>query len=1040
MYTVWDGKTYKEPQKDANGAYLVSSAPEYAWLSRYSNTGSRATASVEGTIEIVADIDLGGYTISAIAVNNNSLTVNGNGHCIKNASVVSGGNDNGTEQASLFFGSTGTTLTIKDLNVDNLVVKAKKEAYDVSGYAAAIVAYSQTTLTLENVHVTNSTMYATQTLGALVGMVEGANKAVIKNCSADGIILNNYEVEGESGNTGGLIGKVAGAATLEMENTAIKNSVINAFILRGDQARTVSKYIGNYVGGANGSITIKDGSIDNVTLNVAEGSVEGQSCIYGDFLGGWRSAGGTVTINGAEITKENNIVDDATKFATAIANAQDGDVIPVKGTIATTELKANGKSIIIQGMSDDATIDITSDDKHSDCGGNITFKNLTIKMASDRNHYDVGLHNQGGTHVYDDCKFEGIATAWGDCTYNNCEFTNETTGKYAAWVYDGTVVYNNCTFTGVNRAAKVFNENANSNLNVTYNNCTFKATTPDSRASSNKAAVEVDVTNNTNVATIVTINNPTIENMGVGEHYGNSEYFNLEHSQKGNGIVTVDGETYAVVCQEAAIKSALAMNSNNITMMLCGNASLSNGTSANWGGAATQTVKIGSVSPDNSEKWTLTLSNSYRDYIKTLGAKVVMESIKLASSEDKNGSHWHDYAPKFNCDVEMNSVDMLNSFCFEKNAVLNDVTVTCDWPTSVYGMWITAGANVTIDGLTLNAQRGIKIADEDAPEQIAILKISDAIFTTEKKAAILATTAYGADITLSNINIENVKADKENVVWVDEERADYFDLVTVTGGSKLLEGEVYITDGLTKREDKNVFRVSNANGLAKLNEMMADKSAGRDAVVNLTADIDFTGKTWTPVDSHADSNFEIAEINGNNHTISNLTINGQAMFTRFAGSGDVVIKDVTFDYATVNSTTLNTSILTVQSYQNVLLDNVDVKNSTITGTYKVAPLIATVYDEKETTVTATLKNCDVENVTVKSTQYDFCTAGMVAFVYEGNNDKIEFENCTVKDVKLMAKPNGYASHAAIYVNDADTDDCFNEAEGVTVTNVTFEAL
>jgi hypothetical protein len=164
------------------------------------------------------------------------------------------------------------------------------------------------------------------------------------------------------------------------------------------------------------------------------------------------------------------------------------------------------------------------------------------------------------------------------------------------------------------------------------------------------------------------------------------------------------------------------------------------------------------------------------------------------------------------------------------------------------------------------------------------------------------------------------------------------------------------------------------------------------------------------------------------------------MFRRFAGSGDVVVKDITFDGATVNSNNLNTSLLTVQTYQNVLLDNVDVKNSTFTGTYKVAPLLATVYNESPTTITATLKNCDVENCSVKCTSYDFCTAGMVAFVYEGDNDRILFENCTVKDVQLYAKPNGYASHAAIYVNDADTDDCFNEASGVTVTNVTFTAL
>jgi hypothetical protein len=40
-------------------------------------------------------------------------------------------------------------------------------------------------------------------------------------------------------------------------------------------------------------------------------------------------------------------------------------------------------------------------------------------------------------------------------------------------------------------------------------------------------------------------------------------------------------------------------------------------------------------------------------------------------------------------------------------------------------------------------------------------------------------------------------------------------------------------------------------------------------------------------------------------------------------------------------------------------------------------------------------------------------------------------------VKLYA-PASYSSHAWVYVNDADTDDCFNNVEGVTVTGCTFE--
>ena len=66
----------------------------------------------------------------------------------------------------------------------------------------------------------------------------------------------------------------------------------------------------------------------------------------------------------------------------------------------------------------------------------------------------------------------------------------------------------------------------------------------------------------------------------------------------------------------------------------------------------------------------------------------------------------------------------------------------------------------------------------------------------------------------------------------------------MTGGSKWLEGDELIVDGLIKSK-KGAYKVSNANGLATLNQMMADKTVGRDVVVNLTADINFEGKTWT---------------------------------------------------------------------------------------------------------------------------------------------------------------------------------------------------
>ena len=290
-----------------------------------------------------------------------------------------------------------------------------------------------------------------------------------------------------------------------------------------------------------------------------------------------------------------------------------------------------------------------------------------------------------------------------------------------------------------------------------------------------------------------------------------------------------------------------------------------------------------------------------------------------------------------------------------------------------------------------------------------------------------------------NVKCDGVKASFINCKYEDE--SNIYKLVR-NGGNYDAEisfnsEEVIVYNGLLKKNLE--YYVSNSAGLERLNGMFYEKTAGQGVCVTLLSDIDYSEKEWTMVDSHADTKFYLSEIDGQGHTISNLTIKGQAMFSRFAGFGDVTIKNLKFDNANVNSNgKINTSILTVQSYQNILLDNVDVVNSMISGGYKVAPLIATVYNENPSkTITATLKNCDVIDVEVTATLYDFCTTGMVAFVYAADNDAISFENCTISNVKLYAPDDSYKAHAAIYTTGSES--LYNEADGVTVTNVTFEA-
>lgn len=291
----------------------------------------------------------------------------------------------------------------------------------------------------------------------------------------------------------------------------------------------------------------------------------------------------------------------------------------------------------------------------------------------------------------------------------------------------------------------------------------------------------------------------------------------------------------------------------------------------------------------------------------------------------------------------------------------------------------------------------------------------------------------GEDVSIFHDDVFVAAATVDAEGYVSYE-ALHFCEVSVEAGS---DYEI-VADGLFK--NGLTYYVNNANGLKALNDLLANRTAGQGITVELLADIDFTGYVWATVDSHVDFKCYVSAIHGNGCTISNMTIDGQAMFSRFAGAGNVEITNLTFDNATVATTGINASILTVQTYQNLLLDNVDVKNSSITGAYKVAPLIGTVYNENSSTITATLKNCDVANTVVTSTQYDFFTCGMVSFVYTTDNDVIEYENCSITDVQLRSVGGGYNYHANIHYTSADTDDQINEHPGVTVTNVTFEKL
>ncbi len=201
------------------------------------------------------------------------------------------------------------------------------------------------------------------------------------------------------------------------------------------------------------------------------------------------------------------------------------------------------------------------------------------------------------------------------------------------------------------------------------------------------------------------------------------------------------------------------------------------------GGANTELIII------NGNGHTLTFNQKDSDWnnIVTNGAALVLNNVKVTNSGHNDGP-WNRHNINFACEVNLNNVSSDKAIAIAKDSILNNVTITDD--SGVYGLWIRANdIDVEIDNLTVTAERGIKIADEyiDSPACVNLC-VKNSKFNTTKKASILVTSTKGADITLENVNIYNCKADPINAVWVDEDRANYANKVTVSGGTAVIEG------------------------------------------------------------------------------------------------------------------------------------------------------------------------------------------------------------------------------------------------------------
>lgn len=465
---------------------------------------------------------------------------------------------------------------------------------------------------------------------------------------------------------------------------------------------------------------------------------------------------------------------------------------------------------------------------------------------------------------------------------------------------------------------------------------------------------------------------------------------------KSNSVASVNGVGYATFAEAIA-----AIGNGDVVIELLADATFDYNARDAYGTAETTSVTI------NGNGNTLTLNQKNSDWA-SIGlannSKLVLNNMTIEKTGygDTSGA-WNTHAIIFTCPVEMNDVTVNNSIAVQAGATLNNVDIV--EANGYYGLWINGnGQAVEVNGGSItatNGGRGIKIADQyvDAPEQVT-LSVTGTVFETAQKAAVLVSSKAGADITASDVDITKVAADQVNFVWVDEDWAEYFSEVEVTGATVSVEGAGSFAAAITE------------NG--------AVKGYYKTLAEALTAAAD--GETVTLIWSEGNAPVAMnGAVFGKTVTITGTATVDWSKGFLFVGRGGVGNGKVIFDEANLTSASDNASYgIHVSGREKDTNDKydgtVEIKNSTIVLDYLINKGAMTL---------------DNSTLTVKN---GFATGGRPATETESGQDATATMALTNGSKLVVNNHNGMGlGYEAIGVMDVDATSTFETTQSFLVT-------
>ena len=500
---MWDGSA--DAVTEVDGVYEIKNAAQLAWVSQQVNSG--ATTFSGKTVKLVDDIYLGGksWTPIGTVVSTPSVafhgTFDGNGKTIHDLNA----SDNTPEHSTAgLFGSV-VSATIKDLTIENAIVKSNH-------YAGVICGFSEGESKIQNCKVSNvSVTSAPELIGAKwdngdkVGGIAGyIVSAEVSGCTVDNAAIQGYR------DLGGIVGyanttsKVTGNA-LKGIVTIIVDKSHNYKEYTSEDKYDANPYVGEKSDDATVSVNTGEASIYYPTaivstqeeLNAALETAAGQSSTIA------LASNSTVTLNNNALNEKNadvTIIGDGT---------QTFDVI-------TKAISAEGGMLNYQR------------------GSSFTFKNMSIKAGE--GSFDGVVCNE---LVFENCTSTGKLTLYGKATFVNCVFENTMANQYSIWTWGGTdVKFDKCTFNTNGKAILLYGKATEAKpTNLIVTNCTLNDR---KNGAAGKAAIEIG--NDYNATYNLTISDCVINGFAEGKNTGSKTWANKNSMDAAHLSVTIDGD------------------------------------------------------------------------------------------------------------------------------------------------------------------------------------------------------------------------------------------------------------------------------------------------------------------------------------------------------------------------------------------------------------------------------------------------------------------------------------------------------------------